>query len=73
MFRYLEKKFNARIIDLLIAGTSIDTDKMSPEGKSFYGRLKRFFERGLEQMQHDLWWKPKSKGIRKSSQQDMKH
>lgn len=54
MFRYLEKKLNAWIIDLLIAGTSIETKNMSPDGKSFFERLKRFFKRGLEQMSKDL-------------------
>ncbi len=56
MFRYIEKKFNARIIDLLLAGTSIKTDDMSEDGKSFFGKLKKFFERWLKQMKKDLWW-----------------
>ncbi len=54
MLRYLEKKLNAWIIDLLIAGTSIETSKMSPDGKSFFERLKKFFAKGLEQMSKDL-------------------
>lgn len=54
MFRYLEKKLNAWIIDLLIAGTSIETKNMSPDGKSFFERLKRFFKRWLDQMSKDL-------------------
>jgi hypothetical protein len=29
--KYLEKKLNAWIIDLLIAGTSIETKNMTPE------------------------------------------
>jgi hypothetical protein len=43
MLRYLEKKLNTRIIDLLIAGTSIETQNMSPDGKSFFEKVKRFF------------------------------
>lgn len=54
MLRYIEKKFNAWIIDLLLAGTSIKTDGMSEDGKSFFGKLKKFFERGLKQMKKDL-------------------
>ena len=54
MFRYLEKKLNAWIIDLLIAWTSIETKNMSPDGKSFFERLKKFFKRGLDQMSKDL-------------------
>ena len=54
MIRYIEKKFNARIIDLLIAGTSIKTDGMSEDGKSFFWKLKKFFERWLRQMKKDL-------------------
>ncbi len=41
--KYLEKKLNAWIIDFLIAGTSIKTDTMSPEGKSFFEKVKSFF------------------------------
>ena len=54
MLRYLEKKLNAWIIDLLIAGTSIETENMSDDGKTFFGKLKKFFIKGLEQMQKDL-------------------
>jgi|GEM_PF-5896534 len=59
IIRYLEKKLNTRLIDLLIAGTSIETQNMSPDGKSFFEKLKRFFARGLEQMAKDL--NPKQK------------
>lgn len=52
--KYLEKKLNARIIDLLIAGTSIETKNMTPEWKSFFERLKRFFAKWLAQMSKDL-------------------
>lgn len=51
---YIEKKLNARIIDFLIAGTSIKTEQMSPDGKSFFEKVKRFFSKGLEQMAKDL-------------------
>jgi hypothetical protein len=54
MLRYLEKKLNTRIIDLLIAGTSIETQNMSPDGKSFFEKVKRFFAKWLEQMSKDL-------------------
>ena len=43
MLRYLEKKLNTWIIDLLIAGTSIETQDMSPDGKSFFEKVKKFF------------------------------
>lgn len=43
MFRRVEKKFNTWIIDLLIAGTSIETKNMSPDGKSFFEKVKSFF------------------------------
>jgi multimeric flavodoxin WrbA len=54
MLRYLEKKLNMRIIDLLIAGTSIETQNMSPDWKSFFEKVKRFFAKWLEQMSKDL-------------------
>jgi hypothetical protein len=43
MLRYLEKKLNMWIIDLLIAGTSIETENMSPDGKGFFAKVKKFF------------------------------
>ena len=61
MLHYLEKKLNAWIIDLLIAGTSIETENMSPDGKSFFERLKRFFAKWLDQMKKDLNPKQKEK------------
>lgn len=51
---YIEKKLNARIIDFLIAGTSIKTENMSPEGKSFFEKVKKFFAKWLQQMAKDL-------------------
>lgn len=54
MLRYLEKKLNTWIIDLLIAGTSIETQNMSPDGKSFFEKVKKFFAKWLEQMSKDL-------------------
>ena len=54
MIRTLEKKLNAWIIDLLIAGTSIETKNMSPDWKSFFEKLKNFFSKGLAQMSKDL-------------------
>lgn len=52
--RRLEKKLNAWIIDLLIAGTSIETKNMSPSGKSFFEKIRNFFAKGLDQMSKDL-------------------
>lgn len=54
MFHRLEKRFNTRIIDLLLAGTSIDTKNMSPSKQSFFEKLKNFFRKGLQQMSKDL-------------------
>ncbi len=54
MLRYLEKKLNTWIIDLLIAGTSIETEHMSPDWKSFFEKVKKFFAKWLEQMSKDL-------------------
>ena len=54
MIRILEKKLNTWIIDLLIAGTSIETKNMSPDGQSFFEKLKKFFSKGLDQMSKDL-------------------
>ena len=54
MLRYLEKKLNTWIIDLLIAGTSIETQDMSPDGKSFFEKVKKFFAKWLQQMSKEL-------------------
>jgi len=54
MLRYLEKKLNTWIIDLLIAGTSIETENMSSDGKWFFEKLKKFFAKWLDQMAKDL-------------------
>lgn len=54
MLRYLEKKLNTRIIDLLIAWTSIETQNMSPDWKSFFEKVKKFFAKWLKQMSKDL-------------------
>lgn len=58
-----ERKLNAWIIDLLIAGSSIKTENMSPEGKSFFEKVKKFFEKGLHQMKKDLDLTSKNKKI----------
>jgi hypothetical protein len=38
----------------LIAGTSIETKNMTPEWKSFFEKLKKFFAKWLAQMSKDL-------------------
>lgn len=68
MLRYLEKKLNTWIIDLLIAGTSIETENMSPDGKSFFEKVKKFFAKWLEQMSKDL--NPTEKNNLSSSKKD---
>jgi len=68
MLRYLEKKLNTWIIDLLIAGTSIETQNMSPDGKSFFEKVKKFFAKWLEQMSKDL--NPTEKKNLSSSKKD---
>lgn len=65
MFNYFEKKLNTWIIDVLLAGSSIETKDMSPSGKSFFEKVKSFFARGLQQMSKEL--APQTKKSRKPS------
>ena len=72
MFRRLEKKFNARIIDLLTLGTNIENPER--DSKTRKHSVRQFFKDGVKQLSKDvqnnkqdktrrnkLWWSSRAK------------